>query len=109
MFMDSVQPVTLNCPLCDKSYSFSRGSISTCSSCGHEVDKIDEEAPRIFPSRRMVVLSGFLLFGGIVCLFLYWVGPVVPGIGVALILSALGMGHFLHVSCGHCCASLDKD
>src|SRR5205085_11542560 len=93
--------VTINCPLCDKSYQFDPDGISQCESCGHEIQKADqkEETPRIAPAKWLALLWAGLLFGGIACLFFYPVGLAVV---LGLILTAIILVyHFLDNRCGN--------
>lgn len=98
--------VQLDCPFCDKPYTFVRGEVCVCPSCNSEIAPPDEPAPRIESSRKRALVAGGFLLLGLVCLFLF--NPYGAVVGMALIFGFIFVAAKLHDRCGNCGAPIQN-
>jgi hypothetical protein len=98
-------PETLPCPICDRSYAFSRDGVSVCRACGHEVTTADPNAdtPKIAPSRKYVVGLRWMLLAAFGCIFIH---ALVGATLVVITFLALAATGSRRTRCGNCGSAL---
>ena len=94
----------LDCPFCNKPYTFTRGEVCFCPWCELEISSPVEPAPCIESSRKRCIVATALLVLGIVSLFLF--PPYGAAAGLIFLIGFFVAADKLSDRCGNCGAQL---